>query len=238
MQRSRGWIFVINNDTFDDLINLLKITFRYMEFAFEHYDEPDKTPHIQGFIYFDNAVTMSALKKSMPRAHLEAQKGSVKQNDIYISKETRPYKFGEKPTQGQCKMDRIELAMQDPMQDFHTYHIYRKSYKEAQRKNIEIHSRKLRIIDYKDRYKTAALHDTVSFDSSFDTYEDEQAIFVNAYCDKDNIVDWLNGYPPKIKRGYEIIMVNPSVIYVMYNTPKEYNYLVLKYSDNIDYDYC
>lgn len=45
------------------------------------------TPHLQGFLEFKNPRSFNTIKKLMPRAHIEAAKGTRKQNIKYCSKE-------------------------------------------------------------------------------------------------------------------------------------------------------
>lgn len=58
--------------------------------------------HIQGYVVFKNAKSMSAVKKwfKEPAMHLERAKGSPKQNYEYCSKEGAFCELGELPKQG------------------------------------------------------------------------------------------------------------------------------------------
>jgi len=71
--RSRAWCFTINNDTFDDLEKMLDMTFQYLVFGFETGGKK-KVCHIQGYVYFNNALSQSSVKKKLPRAHLEPKR--------------------------------------------------------------------------------------------------------------------------------------------------------------------
>lgn len=57
---------------------------------------PDtKREHIQGFVQFERAMTIGAVKKVLSStAHLEKMKGSIKDNEVYCSKEGRYEKYG------------------------------------------------------------------------------------------------------------------------------------------------
>ena len=54
----------------------------------EHTGDNEGTPHIQGYIYFENAQTFNRMKILLgERAHIEKANGSPKQNYDYCSKE-------------------------------------------------------------------------------------------------------------------------------------------------------
>lgn len=96
--RCRGWCFTINNDTYEDLDLLLDMEFSYLVFGFEK--GLKGTPHIQGYVYFENAKTQSAVKLIMPRAHLSGARGNADQNYDYCSKDGDFYEFGDRPECG------------------------------------------------------------------------------------------------------------------------------------------
>jgi hypothetical protein len=66
--------------------------------------------HIQGYLHLSQPVSLSRLKKSLPRAHLEVAKGSPEQNRVYCSKAASradgpadthgPFETGVLPAQG------------------------------------------------------------------------------------------------------------------------------------------
>ena len=71
------------------------------------------TPHLQGYVHFKDAKTLSAVSKMMPRAHLEPRLGTVDQAVQYCKKEGDYEEFGEKPMnqeqKGQCNKKRWRL---------------------------------------------------------------------------------------------------------------------------------
>lgn len=58
------------------------------------------TPHIQGYVYFKNTRTLSAVSKNLPRARLQAAKGNAHQNREYCTKEGDYFETGKIPSQG------------------------------------------------------------------------------------------------------------------------------------------
>lgn len=234
MSRSRGYVFTINNYTFKDICSVVDLTADYIVFGFETGNSKE-VPHIQGYVHFNNARHFKSVSKMLPRAAIYSAKGTPQQNLTYCSKQGEFYEFGELPQQGKCKMERIEAAMSDPRSDFHIYHIYKKSYNDMLRKEKEKdHLRILNIIRFEDRYYYSKRHSTVSFDSQLEAYDNEEALFLPAYLDKLFVEDWCNDWPCKVKRGYEIITVDPEYIYLMYTDIQERNYLLKKYSEYID----
>lgn len=44
----------------------------------------------------------------------------------------------------------------------------------------------------------------------------------------------IHGFPQRFARGFQLIKIDPTTVYIRYKTAADYNYLVKKYSDNID----
>jgi len=65
---------------------MLDMTFQILVFGFETGGKK-KVCHIQGYVYFNNALSQSSVKKKLPRAHLEVTKGTPDQNFDYTSKD-------------------------------------------------------------------------------------------------------------------------------------------------------
>jgi len=101
------------------------------------------TPHLQGYFYFQNKKTFSALKKQLPRARFKCCDGNAEQNRTYIfgpyekDGKVKPFnpeaiEWGEMPKQGKrTDLDEIknqilagkkvdEIAIEEPF----TYHLY------------------------------------------------------------------------------------------------------------------
>lgn len=99
--RYREFVFTINNYTEKDLELLGNLKYRYICMGYEGKEE-GKTPHIQGYVYFKDNKTFSALKKYMPRAHIEVRsKDSTPEAAIkYCKKEGDYDEDGEPPKQG------------------------------------------------------------------------------------------------------------------------------------------
>jgi hypothetical protein len=51
---------------------------------------------------------------------------------------------------------------------------------------------------------------------------------------KSDIEIWKNGFPQKIRRGFEVIKFNPKVIYVCYQNIQEFRLLQLQFGELID----
>lgn len=103
MNKSRGFCFTINNYDDSDLIDCLYIEksgiCRYIVVGFELGET--RTPHIQGYVYFDNAISFDSIKNKLPRAHIEKQK--AKDNSkaaLYCKKDGDFYEWGQLPEQG------------------------------------------------------------------------------------------------------------------------------------------
>lgn len=230
--RSRGWCFTINNDTIDDLIRLLDATFEYLVFGFEVGEKG--TPHMQGYIYFKNAVRQSTVKDIMPRGHLLVARGGPDQNYDYCTKDGDYYEFGDKPLQGRATFDKIKDAMDNPEENFHLYHQYRKAFNEYRNSIKKTHEPKLIILPEKDKYDWARKC-TASISVWPSVYDGETVIIEPCYTQGPHeILPWVNKMPLKYSQGYEVKYKNPEVLVITYSDPREKAYLVKLYQDYID----
>jgi len=108
MSRSRAWCFTINNpaSTKEELITTWGCEYCIMA------DEIGEsgTPHIQGYIEFDNAKTLTTLKKKYSAtAHWEVRKGSAKEASTYCKKDGKFIESGDISNQG-ARTDLNEIA--------------------------------------------------------------------------------------------------------------------------------
>lgn len=234
--RSRAWCFTINNDTYKDLDRLLDETFVYMIIGFEVGE--NGTPHIQGYIYFKNARAFHALRKSFKRAHLAPAKGSPEQNRAYCVKDEDFYEFGELPAQGRAKWALIEDTMHDPTSNPHLYQQYNKMYRQLTYCKSKTHERALYIVPTEQRLPLATsmrkAH-KVTLDYDLDHYDDDEVIFTPCWCDE-WVFDWHSGFPPRVKRGYEILTVDPRIVVIYFDGVLEFNTLQKKYKDIVELD--
>lgn len=69
---------------------------RYVAYALEHCPTTGK-PHFQAFICFHNATTKKSVIKMLPGCHVESMNGSLRQNEVYCSKEGELIERGDKP---------------------------------------------------------------------------------------------------------------------------------------------
>lgn len=59
------------------------------------------TLHFQAFCVFENARSLNSVKKLFPNCYVAVMRGSLRQNEIYCSKEGSYTKIGEEPRQGE-----------------------------------------------------------------------------------------------------------------------------------------
>ena len=76
----------------------------YMLFGRERGDEG--TPHLQGYVHFKNEKSLKQLKALMPRAHVEARKGTIQQAIEYCQKEGDWEEHGRETKDAQGKRRR------------------------------------------------------------------------------------------------------------------------------------
>jgi len=98
MSRARSWCFTLNNYSADDEAAIALISVKYLVYGREVGESG--TPHLQGYVVFVESKTLSAVKKLIPRAHLEPAKGNHEQAETYCIKDGDVVRRGEKPQQG------------------------------------------------------------------------------------------------------------------------------------------
>ncbi len=100
MSRSRGWTLTINNWTQADYDNFM-LKAEDCKYAVVGKEVGESgTPHLQCYVYYDNARHFDTIRKLFPGAHVEAAKGNAQQNDDYCSKEGDVTRIGTIPRQG------------------------------------------------------------------------------------------------------------------------------------------
>ena len=99
-QRWRKWHIVLFDEelTKDDIFN--QFTFKQTHYCIIGEEQAPTTnkKHFHIYIEFDNACTMSSIKKLFPKAHIEKANGTASQNKVYITKDDKDYKEYGSPT--------------------------------------------------------------------------------------------------------------------------------------------
>jgi len=96
--RTRSWLFTLNNYNDVDIKHIqttIKRTARYIIYGKEIGKEG--TPHLQGYVYFENARNRQQVSRLLPRASLRIANGSPAQNKVYCSKDGDVWEEGEIP---------------------------------------------------------------------------------------------------------------------------------------------
>lgn len=91
-QKGRGWCFTINNFSGQDIQRVKDLIMSdYVKAGIaetEHVEEGEGTPHIQGYLYYADRTTRAKIFRLLGgKAHVELQRGTIKQNLKYCSKE-------------------------------------------------------------------------------------------------------------------------------------------------------
>lgn len=92
--RSRNYCFTINNYTEGDLLQCKTLECRYLVVG-EEVGESG-TPHLQGTVCFVNTRTFSAVKKDLPKAHIEVCR-NVQSSITYCKKDGKFFEKGDPP---------------------------------------------------------------------------------------------------------------------------------------------
>lgn len=95
--RSRGWCWTINNPTGWDTADVEKLIEGAQYVCYGRETGDTGTPHWQGFCYFQERKSFRQLRELLPRAHLEAQRGSCEQAIQYCEKDGDFSEWGQRP---------------------------------------------------------------------------------------------------------------------------------------------
>lgn len=99
MTRYNNCCFTINNPTDQDTDLLKDELVSYFIIGREVAPETG-TPHLQGYLELSKQLSLSALKKIIPRAHIEKRRGTQKQAIDYCKKDNDFVEHGVKKSQG------------------------------------------------------------------------------------------------------------------------------------------
>jgi len=111
--RSRSFVFTLNNYTSEEVELVKAWECVYLIFGKEVGEKG--TPHLQGYVSFQNAKTLATLKKKFhARAHWEIAQGTPKQASEYCEKDGDVFEKGTRPLsqveKGQVEKDRWATA--------------------------------------------------------------------------------------------------------------------------------
>jgi len=120
--RVRSWCLTLNNPTDEEVNHLRGLNERLFKCAiFAHEIGESETPHIQGFVQFVNARTLTACKKILgtARVHLEAANGTPYEAYNYCMKEDGEiFTFGDEPAEVELSdWERILIAVENGESD-------------------------------------------------------------------------------------------------------------------------
>jgi len=122
----RAWVFTLNNYTHEDELKVQQLKCRYIIYG--HEVGENGTPHLQGYVYFDNRIRRSSLSKFMPRAYLSPANGDLAANQVYCSKGGDVFEKGIPPMSQETKSKKGGLARAES---------YKRVIKEAETGNLE-----------------------------------------------------------------------------------------------------
>jgi len=96
---SRGYCFTTNNPIDKDINDIencqLHESFKYLIYGEEV--GSNGTAHYQGYIHFTQPVRFSAVKKLLPRSHIEKRRGNTDEAITYCKKDGIYREFGSEP---------------------------------------------------------------------------------------------------------------------------------------------
>lgn len=105
MALSRGWCFTINNYTEEDENFCYGLGWMSKYVVVGREIGESGTPHLQGYVYFENRRNLAGMKALHETAHWEPQKGTPKQAAEYCKKDGDFFEWGVAPMSQEEKGD-------------------------------------------------------------------------------------------------------------------------------------
>nr|WPR18720.1 MAG: replication polyprotein [Owegonang virus 19] len=110
MGRHRAWCFTINNPVEADLFGIQHFM-RKAKYGIYGKEVGEKgTPHYQGYIHLENALSLEKCKHFLPRAHFSVAMGTDEQNYEYCSKDGDFVEIGTKSVGQGSRTDIKDVA--------------------------------------------------------------------------------------------------------------------------------
>lgn len=95
--RNRNYCFTLNNYIAEDIDTITQaFSDKKAKYIFQEETGKEGTPHLQGSVFFENAMSFNKIKKILPKAHIEicknkmasinyCQKGETRTGEIYTN---------------------------------------------------------------------------------------------------------------------------------------------------------
>lgn len=95
--RSRRWCFTLNNPTEEESDKIYELVDLCIYLIIGDEVGESGTPHLQGYVVFSSAWTLTKVKRYAPRAHFEKARGTSEENKVYCGKEGSVVEYGVCP---------------------------------------------------------------------------------------------------------------------------------------------
>lgn len=95
--RSRGWVFTLNNPTGWDEADIDRLVIEAQYVIYGKEIGAHGTPHYQGFIYFGHKKSFTQVRGFLSRGHIERQRGPLDAAIDYCKKDGDFVEYGTRP---------------------------------------------------------------------------------------------------------------------------------------------
>lgn len=253
MSRSRGYCFTLNNWTNDDVAQLMELTedgfVSYLVIGFE-IAPTTGTPHLQGYMHFDNGKTMRAVCDRVHRISLQEAKAQGENYDrryLYCMKDDTKefpedyWEYGIRPHEGKnTSSDKVINAIKEGKKYDQLLELF-PSFMMFHGKKVESYLQKLKKPEATKFYCINPVDDAFQECYEYFNWDEKtkvvtitELVELEAYEDYDHIILleggtferrmnlWPRGAPITYRYGYELKKVICKKFIISTTTPRLY----------------
>jgi len=260
--RRRAWCFTLNNPTENEIEGVREGLQAALRGCFGHEVAESGTPHLQGYLEFKHAVTLTSCKKRIgsDRAHLEVRRGTPFEAWSYCAKDGQFEEWGDAPLEDEDPNDSWGLALRMLEEGGNVLDVLRRwpghirSIGALERAKVAIENAetgvwrnlevtyisgepgcgKTRMVMENEGY--GAVYRVRKGNNPWDGYDGQEAVLFDEFRSDFKLaamLEWLDGYPVALPARYTDRIAKFTRVYIVSNWTLKEQYPTVQESDPI-----